>query len=78
MVHVKIGIRNEMFQSIVIEGHANSASKGEDLVCAGVSSIGVGVLNALDELCHNCCLLQMDNGYINIQVKENNNIVQTI
>lgn len=78
MVNVKIGIRNDQIQSVVIEGHADSACKGEDLVCAGVSSIGVGVLNTLDELAHNKCHLEMDNGYINVQVKENNDIVQTI
>ncbi len=31
-----------------VEGHSNSAPKGEDLVCAAVSSITIGGLNALE------------------------------
>ena len=78
MVNVKIGIRNEQIQFIVIDGHADSAPHGQDLVCAGVSTIGVGVLNALNELCIDTCILQMDDAYISIHVKNNNDIVQTI
>jgi len=33
--------------SLLVEGHANSAPHGEDLVCAGVSAITFGGLNAL-------------------------------
>ena len=32
-----------------VKGHANSDEYGKDLVCAGVTSIVVGALNALDE-----------------------------
>lgn len=32
---------------IRISGHANSGPHGHDLVCAGVSSVAIGALNAL-------------------------------
>ncbi|HOJ45539.1 MAG TPA: ribosomal-processing cysteine protease Prp [Bacilli bacterium] len=32
---------------IRISGHANSSPHGHDLVCAGVSSVAIGALNAL-------------------------------
>lgn len=35
-------------QKIKISGHANFAPKGEDIVCAGVSSIIYGALNWFD------------------------------
>lgn len=35
-------------QSIVVNGHAMFSASGSDIVCAGVSSIVFGALNALD------------------------------
>ena len=32
-----------------IKGHAESSEYGTDLICASVSSIGFGLMNALDE-----------------------------
>ena len=36
--------------SVKITGHALSADPGKDLVCAAVSAVGTGTLNALDLL----------------------------
>ncbi len=33
-----------------VTGHSGSAEKGKDLICAAVSGIMFGLLNALDEL----------------------------
>lgn len=48
MIKVKV-IRNQDdgFKSITISGHAYSGEPGFDLVCAGVSAIVFGTLNAL-------------------------------
>ncbi|KLL03496.1 MAG: hypothetical protein MRECE_15c021 [Mycoplasmataceae bacterium CE_OT135] len=37
------------FKYIKIQGHANSARRGKDLVCAGVSAIVNGTVNFLQE-----------------------------
>ena len=37
------------FASLISKGHANSAPHGEDLVCAAVSGILLGGINALKE-----------------------------
>ena len=37
------------FVSLTVSGHANSAPHGEDLVCAAVSGIVLGGINAFDE-----------------------------
>lgn len=47
MVTVKVFCTNERIHSIEISGHAESDSHGNDLVCAGASSISIGALNAL-------------------------------
>ena len=44
------------------------AGKGQDLVCAGVSSIAVGMMNALDRIKPSACDMQMEEAHINIQV----------
>ncbi|WP_066311646.1 ribosomal-processing cysteine protease Prp [Bacillus sp. FJAT-29814] len=37
-------------QSFVISGHAFFSAKGTDIVCAGVSAVSVGAINAVHEL----------------------------
>ena len=39
MVRVCVVSKNEEVKKITVSGHAGSARKGEDLVCAGVSSV---------------------------------------
>jgi len=36
--------------SFTVKGHANYAKHGEDIVCAGVSAITVGTVNAIEAL----------------------------
>lgn len=48
MVNVTVK-EEDLSLSLEIKGHANFSEKGEDLVCAGVSSIVFGMLNVLNE-----------------------------
>ena len=48
MIKVLIKSEEKKFKSLEIKGHANSAPHGEDLVCAGVSSVLTGGLNNLE------------------------------
>ena len=52
--------------NLTVKGHANSAPKGEDLVCAAVSSILVGGCNALSA--PNCFAIKLDSG--DAEIKE--------
>ena len=70
MITVIVKRVNSCIESIDIQGHALFAPKGKDLVCAGVSSIAVGGMNALEELAHGVCRLQMEEGKIMIQVQD--------
>ena len=48
MITIKIDKKNNNFYAIEVKGHANSADYGKDLICAGVSCITFGLLDALD------------------------------
>lgn len=48
MVKVEIAYRGKGLASLRVKGHANTAPAGKDLVCAAVSAIAIGALNALE------------------------------
>ncbi|MGI6377666.1 MAG: ribosomal-processing cysteine protease Prp [Bacilli bacterium] len=50
MIKVTVYKKDELINKVTIKGHSNFAPKGEDIVCAGVSAIGVGIVNALNEI----------------------------
>jgi uncharacterized protein YsxB (DUF464 family) len=47
MIHVTVLTKNDTITMFKVTGHASSAPYGKDLVCAGVSAVVVGGLNAL-------------------------------
>lgn len=49
MIKVVYGQKDGKYNYLKMKGHANSAVKGEDLICAGASSIIFGFMNALDD-----------------------------
>ena len=55
--------------SIQVDGHANSADYGKDLVCAGVSTTCVGIANQLASMGFmNHSIIELDEGYFKISV----------
>ena len=61
-----------------INGHANSQEVGKDLVCAAVSGIVTGAMNALDEILPQTCELSCGEGFAEIIVLENSKDLQTV
>lgn len=51
MVIVKINRENRRITAFSISGHADAGPYGHDLVCAGVSAISFGTVNAIEALC---------------------------
>ena len=70
MISVKVTLKNSSITELEVKGHAESAEYGKDLVCAGVSSITTGLLNALDSLCPDTCELQLSPGYVSVKVNQ--------
>ena len=60
MIKIEATRKDGKIVNLTVKGHANSAPKGEDLVCAAVSSILVGGCNALSE--PNCFAIKLDSG----------------
>lgn len=56
--------KNDLFKFIKISGHANFASEGNDIVCAGISSIVEG-----------CCAFFANHYSKSVVVKKSNEIV---
>ncbi len=50
MIQIDVLTQDSKILKIEVSGHAYSGEPGFDLVCAGVSSIAVGALNALPML----------------------------
>lgn len=51
MIHVTVNRTNNQITQFQVSGHADSGPYGYDLVCAGVSAIIFGSVNAVMELC---------------------------
>lgn len=62
---------------MIVKGHAEYDDAGKDLVCAGVSSIMFGLLNALDEIAEGSVDISVDN-QIKIKTGKTDIILQTI
>lgn len=61
MIYIKIQEANDLLVGMSFEGHAFSAEYGKDVVCAAISSIAFGTINALAEII----------GQVNFQKKDN-------
>ena len=48
MIKAVYSVKDDNFTYLSVEGHAESNEYGKDLICASVSSIMFGLMNALD------------------------------
>ena len=86
MLLVNIGYKEDKICALDISKHARPLSKNDKkykLVCAGVSSISIGLLNAIDELATDCCSIDVkeldsDLNHITVVVNNSNDVLQTI
>ena len=71
MVNVEVKRQSDFLQEVLIHNHAEYGEHGQDLVCAGVSSIAVGMLNVLDQMTkHDVCELVMKEAYVKLSLKQ--------
>ena len=67
MIKVTINYSNDSIDELVVKGHSNFAPKGSDIVCAGVSAIVVGGINAICSLVNNSNInYEVDDGYVRL------------
>jgi uncharacterized protein YsxB (DUF464 family) len=78
MIKVRILRMNQRIVGFIVKGHANYDEYGKDIVCAGVSAISVGGLNALASLKDKNIELKMSDGHILIRNASSNEEAQII
>src|SRR5690625_2447616 len=63
--------KNKSVQAFEISGHAESGPYGYDLVCAGVSAISFGMVNAISALCKiEMDIVQESSGYLQVTIPD--------
>ncbi len=78
MVKVKIVKKDGLIKSLRISGHAGADVYGYDLVCAGVSSIAIGLANAVDILSLESCIVEVNENLVSIEVLNSDETIQII
>ena len=78
MIQLSIFGKPNQITKVILQGHAEYRDWGKDVVCAGVSSIVFGTMNALDELAKDACAFQIDENKITIDVEQTSHDVQMI
>ena len=71
MIRVKIDRRADgSIRSFAVTGHADYAEHGRDIVCAGVSAITVGTVNAIEALLGVVLDSSMKDGFLQASVPD--------
>lgn len=72
MIHVRIERRSadRAVLAFSIDGHALFAEAGKDIVCAGVSAIAVGTMNAVESLTGVELEHTMDKGLLKVTISD--------
>lgn len=74
MININIHYNNvEEISSFVVSGHANSGPYGQDLVCAAVSAVTFGAVNAVLEITNAPLHIEQggEGGYLKIDIPTN-------
>lgn len=68
MVKIEITKQHNTFQKLIMKGHANAGEYGSDLVCAALSGIISGALNAFSQKDEKAFNLQIGDNIVSIEV----------
>lgn len=74
MIHVTIERNTDgKISAFTVEGHANFDEYGSDIVCAGVSAVTFGVINAIEALTQVVPVVEQggEGGYLHCKITEN-------
>ena len=77
MISVNVSFIGSDLQKLTVSGHANYDQYGKDIVCAGVSAVVTGGINALESELANIKIVNEDNK-LGVVVVNSNEKIQTI
>ncbi|WP_374696804.1 ribosomal-processing cysteine protease Prp [Spiroplasma endosymbiont of Polydrusus formosus] len=78
MIKIIITKNEQKIKKIEITGHAKSAEYGKDLVCAAITGIVTGGLNAIDQIKPDSCESVVKERLINIIIKNDSADLQVM
>lgn len=82
MIKVTVYRTNNLISGFELTGHADSGPYGYDLVCAGVSAVTFGSVNAVMELCESDLEIEQgdEGGYLRVIIPNhtNKNVIEKI
>lgn len=70
---IRISIRRDAdrhIQSYSVNGHAEYAESGKDIVCAGVSAVTIGTVNSIEALLQIELKSSMDKGTLKVEIPQ--------
>src|SRR5690625_7321889 len=71
MIKINVYRKNNLITGFEMSGHADSGPYGYDLVCAGVSAVSFGSINAVTSICDVDLSIDMeDSGYLKVKIPE--------
>ncbi|WP_226036545.1 ribosomal-processing cysteine protease Prp [Aquibacillus saliphilus] len=72
MIKVIVYRNNKGINAFELSGHAESGPAGHDLVCAGVSAVSFGAVNAVIKLCEIEPIIDQggEGGYLRVELPE--------
>ena len=70
MINIIIYQEENIIKKVSIKGHSQYAPKGEDIVCAGVSAIGIGTVNAIYEIKKLKPKFQSKDGFLELEFND--------
>ena len=77
MISVNVTFIGSDVKSLTVSGHANYDKYGKDIVCAGVSAVVTGGINALENQVDNIEIISRENE-LGVKVLNSNEYIQTV
>ena len=77
MISVNVTFIGSDVKSLTVSGHANYDKYGKDIVCAGVSAVVTGGINALEDQVNNIEIINEDNK-LGVKVINSNEYIQIV
>ena len=77
MISVNVTFIGKDVKSLTVSGHANYDQYGKDIVCAGVSAVVTGGINALESEIDNIKVINEDNK-LGVEINNSNDKIQII
>ena len=77
MISVNVSFMGKDVKSLTVSGHANYDKYGKDIVCAGVSAVVTGGINALESQVNNIQIINEENK-LGVEVINSNEYIQIV